>query len=224
MARDALVGSDHAVQHAIQCARSSNAAILAFEGAGCGVSGVCKQWLFFSRLLGVEGVEALPREVDFAADLQRIWRAFAEHQRNGSDGAHIGRNVFAYTAIPSRQRPRQAARLVMQRNRHAIVFQLHHKLHLLALQDLIDSGGPFRNVLRIVGIGQRKHGLAVGNLFKAIGDVPSYTLGRRIGIVPFGVHILCFLQTHKQSIELPVRNLWCCVDVVHAVVRMQLLT
>src|SRR3546814_6175937 len=74
--------------------------------------------------------------VDFAAHLQQIGPALALQQlRQVRDGAHVGGDVFAGSAVAARRALHQLAVLVAQRAAQAIDLRLDHDLHRLLLRE-----------------------------------------------------------------------------------------
>ena len=150
VALDGGIGGDHAVEHAIERTASHDATVLAFERPGCGIARIGKWGLIRGHLCSIQRFKPGPWEENLPPNLEISWRRTTQFQGDAPDGSDIRRDVFSDGSVTARQCPLKLAVLVLQRDGHAIVFQLHDKFHLLAFQDFIRSFRPIGDVLGIV--------------------------------------------------------------------------
>ncbi len=108
------------------------------------------------RLFGVEALEVLVPEIDFAADLDEVRHAAAfQAMRDFLDGAHVGGDVFAFLAVAARGGLDQGAVLVGDRYGEAIDlgFRRHFERGLACeAQKAANALQEFRDVLVREGV------------------------------------------------------------------------
>ena len=166
----------HVVQHAIQRPRGHHLAVLKLQGARRGVPRIGKQRLSSSFPATIQGLKCGPREEYLSTNLKRLGRRFLQHQWHRSDRRHVCSNVFALAAIAPGQCANKPPLFVPQADGHAVVFELHHKLHGLFWQRLVDASNPGLHFLGVVRVRQRQHGRPMRHFFKPIGQVSSHPL------------------------------------------------
>ncbi len=81
----------------------------------------------------------------------------------------------------------------------------------------------FVEFLEAVGVGKTQHRPLVVHLFKGLGEAPTHSLGRTVGVSYLWVRLLQFLKLAEQSIKFRVAYLGMVGDVVATVVLVQFL-
>ena len=140
------------------------------------------------------------------------------------DGLHIGRHIISLHAIAAGHRSYEVAPLIGERYGGAIILDLAAELEGLSTEGTLHTGIEVPHLVKRVGIAQREHGVSVRHLHKLIGDVATYTLGRRRGVKELGVLGFEILQLTHQAVKVEVRYLGPVEHVVVVVMSVQLFT
>ena len=127
---------------------------------------------------------------------------------NVGDSQHIVRDVFAGLAIPARRRSRQLALPINEAYRKAVKLRLGRVFNVLQFKSFCRAPVEVVKLLRIKGVGQRKHGQGVLDWLKRIRAFTTDIFGRAVAAFKFRIGLLKRLQFAKQAIVLGIRNSW----------------
>ena len=131
------------------------------HGAGGGVAGVGEERFAALGALGVHALEAALRHVDLAANLEGGGRVAREHEGDGADGAEVGRDVLAATAVAAGGALHETSAFVGEGDGEAIDLRLRREGEVVATGPLGGAAVPVGEVLVGGGVGEAEEGRAV---------------------------------------------------------------
>src|SRR3984957_8500341 len=142
--RDAAI-DQQVVGEEIEVARFGDVGVEDADRAGGGVARIGVAFGADGVLLLVHGVESLAGHDRFAANFERAGQAgflemfFIDPERDGANGAHVGRDVFAGGAISASDGANQRAIFVNQRHAEAIKFMFGDVFDFFAAGEVADA-------------------------------------------------------------------------------------
>ena len=229
-------GQPHAVDHAVavrgkgQRPLCGDLRVELAHRAGRGIARIDEQLLAQLGLAPVHALEGGARHVDLAAHFEHVGRFALEHERDAVDRAHVCGDVFAHFAVAARCRPREPALFVAQADGKAVELELRAVLYRgiagiepeLAPDARIEIGRAA--VLRVGLRADREHRQLVPHRREVLGRCAAHALGGRVGRRELGVLALELYELAEQAVVLGVRDLRRILDVVKAVVKLDLRT
>ena len=136
---DAVERAD-GVEHGTHGALCDCAGVELFECSRRGVACVWEGFFACGLERGVHGLKFLHRHVGLAADFDQRGRiCHIESQRDRFHGAKICRDVIARRAVAARDAEREQAVAVVNGNRDAVHFRLHHVADFLRAELFADG-------------------------------------------------------------------------------------
>ena len=165
------------------------------------------------RTLLVQTHKRLTRHIDLTAHIKKLRHRFTlrhlQRQRNAADGAHVGRNIFAYYAVTTGSGAHQLTVFVNQTAGQAVNLRLHNVFHLaVCRQTAVNTFIKGTQLLGGKHIAQAQQRLQVAHLGKLRGGTAADTLRRRIGRNAVRITRLQLTQAHHHAVIFGVRNLW----------------
>ena len=142
-------------------------------------------------------------------------------QRNAANGLHIGCYVVTLHSIATRDGSHQLTLFVSERNGQAVILQLTANIKRFTAQSVAHTLIKGLHIGTIVGIGQRKHRIAVLHLLKIVIQVAAHPLRRRIGIKHLRMTRFELHQLSHQVVELLVTDFRLVFYIIQMIVAMQ---
>ena len=160
----------------------------------------------------VQTHKCLPRHIDLTAHIKKLRHCFTirhlQRQRNAANGAHVGRNIFAYYTVTAGSSAHQLTVFVNQAAGKAVNLRLHNVFHLAACRQT--AANTFIKGAQLLGgkyIAQAQQRLQVTHLGKLRGSTTADALRRRIGRNAVRIARLQLTQAHHHAVIFSVRNL-----------------
>ena len=210
MSFERQVFAEHMVQHAVETAHAHLFRILEFQAARGSIARVGERLQFCFGSFGVEAVECRERHVDFAPDLELLRDVFAvEDAGNGRDVHDVAGDVIALGTVAACQGTEQTAVAVGQADGRAVELEFAG-ISKRRVGGLADPVVEFVEFFLGVGVSQREHRIAVGDLdevgSRCGGQVAADVTGGAVFRGEFGVSFLKSLQFTHQQVEFEVRD------------------
>src|SRR5712672_875038 len=211
-----------------QAAARGDGGIEHAHGAGGGVARVDENFSAAFFLLAVHGFEGFARHQDFAADLEagRELEFFqggeVYAQRDGANGFHVGRDVFAGASIAASDAARESAVHILQRDAEAVELVLGDVLDVFAAAALAHTAVEIRQGFVGKSVVQAKHGAGVLDGLEAFAGSGAYANGGGIGRYEVRMRGFEFLEAVHQAIVGCVGNFGLVQHVVEIFVMAQL--
>ncbi len=166
--------------------------VLQFETAAGGVARVGERLVAVSLTLAVEGLELAEWVYHFAPHFEVIGVRASEFEWYGGDGTGIGGDVVAYAAVAARHGLHKLAVLVGEPYGHTVVLELASVAEHRVAKQFACACLEVHYLVYRVGVAQREHREAVRHLTEGLVDLPSHSLGgrvgrRQLGVLPFKV-------------------------------------
>ena len=178
-------------------------------------------WIGEERLAGVLALtvhagKRRARQIDFAAHFEAAGRPAPQRERDGADGADVGRDLFAPRAVAARRAADQMAVVVGERDAQAVDFHLGHVCNRRvaqagALAHALVEGAQLLVAVDVVEAEQRREVL---DRLEAVDRPAGHALRRRIGGDEIGMLSFELLELVQQTVEGFVGDLGAVVDVV----------
>ncbi len=167
---------------------------------------------------GVERLEVRAQHIDLAANLYQLgqWGAIALAQslRHVLDGAHVGRDVLADSAVAAGQGLGEPAALVDEVHAEAIDFRLADVGEDGVGQQALGALLPGAQLVGRAHVGEAEHRRDVAHLGEGGGGLAHHALRWRIGRHERGVRRFERLQLAHQVVVLGVRHDGAVADVI----------
>jgi hypothetical protein len=189
------------------------------QSAGRGVARVGEGLGSRRTLTRVEAFEAAMRHVHLAAHLEDARHRIAgQAQRDRPDGAHVGGDVLATSAVAARGAAHQHPVLVPEAHGEPVELGLDDVGDAVEPETLADPAVELAHAVVIEGVGEREHGQGVHHLAERRGWRAAHALRRRVGADQLRALGLEGGELGHQPIVLGVRNLRVVEHVVAIVV------
>ena len=152
--------------------------ILLTDRTGRGVPWIDVGLLAELGLANVQLVKRDDRHVDLPPDLHERRRRPGQDERDGLDGANVGRDVLAGDAVTSRRCLNESAFLERERHGQTVDLQLACVAVGFGAQTAAKSVPPCLQLIEIDDIVQREHALSMPNRGKGSRDRSAHPLRR----------------------------------------------
>ena len=204
-------------------ALGAEARIEELERARRGVSGVGERELLVRPPQLVQAHQLGVGHVDLAPHLQQPGRVAFECQGDAPDRLEVGRDVVAPFAVAPGRSQDEHPMLVTQRRGHAVDLELDDVADRLARREAAaDAAVPLAELVEVVGVLDREHRNGVRDRPEFGQGRAADALGGAVGSGQLGMLGLERLETLHEAVVLPVADLRRRLDVVEAVVPVDL--
>src|SRR5438067_2490089 len=198
------------------------------HGARGRIARIDEQLLARLGLAAVHLLESGARHEDLATHLEHFGRFSFQLERDAVDRAYVGGDILADFAIAAGRGPRESAVLVAQADREAVELELGGIFDgwlvgpelELAADARIELGGAGVLGVRLGADGE--HGDVVAHRGEILGRRAADAPRRRVGRGELWMRLLQRLQLAEQAVVLRVGELRRVLDVVQAVVTLDL--
>ena len=215
--------AEQIIEIGVQSACCHHTTILTFEGAARGIARIGEERFFARFAFGVEAVERVPWHQHLPANFEVTGPVSprGELQRDGTNGAHVGRHVVAAHPVTTCQGTHQRTVLIVQRNAQTVELQFTADRERFAVQTRLHAFIKFAHVVAVVRVAEREHRSLVFHLFERLVQVAAHALSGTVGVVAFRVCSFERLEFVHEFVELPVGDFRSVLYVIQVVMVVQ---